>query len=158
MERLDKHFKALTRAAFERHGFARAEILNQWPAIAGDKLARTATPLRVIWPRQSPAGQKSGGTLVVRVDPSMVLDLHYETPRLIERINGYFGYGAIAAIRIVQGPVTFRQPPPPSRLDDEQERQRLRSELSGIADERLQDALSRLGANIERRREKPPGS
>jgi hypothetical protein len=157
MERLDKHFKAITHAAFERHGFAKGEILNQWPSIAGDKLARSATPLRVVWPRQSPASQKSGGTLVVRVDPALALDLQYEAPRVIERVNSYFGYAAIAAIRIMQGQVagSDRRLPRAAERDSAEERQLLRAQLSGIADESLQDALSRLGSRIHRQREKP---
>jgi hypothetical protein len=160
MERLDKHFKAITHAAFERHGFAKGEILNQWPSIAGDKLARSAAPLRVVWPRQSPAGQKSGGTLVVRVDPAVALDLQYEAPRVIERVNSYFGYAAIAAIRIVQGQVasTDRQLSRTTAREDAKERPQLRARLSGIADERLQDALSRLGAGIQGQPGKPTRS
>ena len=154
MERLDKHFKAITSAAFERHGFAKSEILNRWPAIAGDKLAQYSAPLRLTWPRQSPSRQKTGGTLVVRVDPGLALDLHYEAPRVIERVNGYFGYGAIAAIRIVQGPVagSARQPSRTTEIEDATERQQLRAQLSGIADERLQGALSRLGSGIRKQR------
>lgn len=155
MERLDKHFKAITRAAFARHGFAHAEILNQWPAIAGDKLARCASPLKVRWPRQQPGSQKTGGTLVIRVEPAMALDLHYEAPRLIERVNCYFGYAAIAAIRIVQGRVATGGRQPSRAPGSPPEPSHRRDRLSGITDGPLEEALSRLGSRIARQGDTP---
>jgi hypothetical protein len=154
MERLDKYFKALTRAAFERHGFAQAEIVNQWQAIAGDKLARSAVPLRIIWPRRAPGEHKSGGILVVRVDPAMALDLQYQTPRVIERINGYFGYAAIAAVRIIRGePVgAGARPGPAAGRQDPHPAQPPQVEVSGILDDRLSNALLKLGAGLQQRR------
>ena len=152
MERLDKHFKAITRAAFERHGFAQGEILIQWPAIAGDKLAQWATPVRITWPRQPQPGRKSGGLLLVRVDPARALDLQYEAPRLIERINSYFGYGAIAAIKVVQGPALPHKRPAPRRADRPSAtvQHLLRAQLAGIVDQRLHDALAELGSGVHR--------
>jgi hypothetical protein len=156
MERLDKHFKVITRAVFERHGFARAEIINQWTAIAGDKLARWATPVRVTWPRPGPAREKMGGTLMVRIDPALTLDLQYEAPRIIERINGYFGYSAIGAIRAVQGEAaTSARPAVRSAPQNAEEQQEELPELSGIADKSLQSALHRLGSQVRSQERRP---
>jgi hypothetical protein len=152
MERLDKHFKAITRAAFERHGFAHAEILNQWQSIAGDKLARSAAPLRIIWPGQRPSPHKSGGTLIVKVDPAMALDLQYQTPQMIERINGYFGYAAIAAIRILRRPSGPSDPPAGPAEAEHDATEPPPVQISGISDERLRAALLKLAAGRRRQR------
>ena len=36
--------------------------------------------------------RKQGGTLVIRVTPGRGLDLQHETPRIIDRINAFYGY------------------------------------------------------------------
>jgi hypothetical protein len=149
MERLDKHFKMLTRAAFERHGFAYGEILAQWEAIIGERLARRTRPLRIKWPRQEGTARKAGGLLLVQAEPGFAIELHYEGPRLIERLNGYFGYGAIAAIKIVPGSFKRRnageeKPPLPAAGEEEA----LKQYLAGIGDGGLKDALLRLGLGI----------
>lgn len=149
MERLDKHFKALTRAAFEKHGFAYGEILAQWEAIVGERLARHARPLRIKWPRQEGGARKAGGLLLVQAEAGFAMELHYEGQRLIERLNSYFGYGAISAIKVVPGQFKSlrtdqEKPPAPPPGDDEALKQR----LAGIGDGGLKDALLRLGSGI----------
>ena len=121
METLDKHFRELTRAAFARYGFAYAELIGRWPAIVGDAVAQACEPERIKWPRAAgESAQKQGGTLVIRAAPGRGLDLQHETPRIIERINGFYGYGAIAAVKIMQGrtggktsAACFKAHPPP---------------------------------------------
>ena len=44
----------------------------------------------------------TAATLFVRCDPALALQLSYEADRMRERLNGYFGYPAVGAIRIVQ--------------------------------------------------------
>ena len=153
MQRLDKHFKQLTRAVYEKHGFAYGEVLAQWDTIVGEKLARYTRPERLKWAKQAPSAQKYGGTLVVRVLPGHGLDLQYEAPRLIERLNGYFGYQAVSAIKIVQRPFAERAP---ERLRAPElsapEEAALEERLAGIAPGGLKDALIRLGTSIKSRR------
>jgi hypothetical protein len=154
MDRLDKHFKALTQAVYERHGFAYGEILAQWDAILGERLSEHTRPLRIKWPKQPNSARKYGGVLVVKADQGFALELQYEAPRLIERVNSYFGYGAIAGVKIVQGMVKpgrnrkHAEPatPDPGEAPWENER------LAGIDDEALRNALTRLGRGLKSRR------
>lgn len=39
---------------------------------------------------------------MLQVDPAVALDIQYQSAQLIERINAYFGYRAVANLRIVQ--------------------------------------------------------
>jgi hypothetical protein len=153
MDRLDKHFKALTKAVYERHGFAYGEILAQWDAILGERLSEHARPSRIKWPKQPNSARKYGGVLVVQADPGFALELQYEVPRLIERVNSYFGYGAIAGVKIMQGtPAPGRRwkrtaPAEPGR----EETHDLKERLAGIDDEALRNALARLGRGLKSR-------
>lgn len=106
----------LTQKAFEKYGFSTATLLTEWTAIAGAEVAQVTAPERVKWPRgqesygeagEAPA-ERGGATLVLRVDPSRALDVEYKTAQIIDRINRYFGYRAISALRLLQAPVTPR--------------------------------------------------
>jgi hypothetical protein len=153
MDRLDKHFKALTQAVYERHGFAYGEILAQWEAIMGERLSEHTRPLRIRWPKQPSSARKYGGVLIIQTNPGFALELQYEVPRLIERVNSYFGYGAIAGVKIVQGalkPGRDRRRAEPAALDSEAT-PGLKERLAGIDDEALRDALARLGRGLKSR-------
>ncbi|MGQ0673028.1 MAG: DUF721 domain-containing protein [Hyphomicrobium sp.] len=102
----------LTRKAFEKHGFSTVALITDWEKIAGRTLARCTEPLRLKWPRgaglPATAGEdtvgRPGATLVLAVDPAAALQVEYGAAQLVERINSYFGYRAIAEIRLVQTP------------------------------------------------------
>jgi hypothetical protein len=101
-------------AAFEKFGFHTAEIMTSWETIAGADLARMTRPEAIKWPRGTKAraavdddgARGSGATLVVACDPSFALEVSYRTREIIDRINRYFGYRAIAQLRVVQTPKT----------------------------------------------------
>ncbi len=113
----------LTQKAFEKYGFSTATLLTEWTAIAGEHLAAASVPERVKWPRgvetfgeaDANRGARSGATLVLRVDPSRALDVEYQSAQIIGRINAYFGYRAIAELRVLQAPVPVRAAMPPAR-------------------------------------------
>jgi hypothetical protein len=149
MRTLDKDFRALTRAAFARYGFAYGDLITQWPAIVGDSVAQWSEPERIKWPRAGADERKQGGTLVIRVTPGRGLDVQHETPRIIERINAFYGYGAIAAVKIRQGALS-RKPAASATLPalGAQAREALESELQGVADPGLREALRRLGQGV----------
>jgi hypothetical protein len=160
METLDKHFRALTRAAFARYGFAQAELMARWPEIVGETLARHCRPERIRWPKTAEAmAQKQGGTLVIRAAAGRALDVQHETAHIIERINRYYGYGAIAAVKITQDakPVTTA-PPRPEPVLAAADEAALEARLQAIADPTLKAALKRLGsATLKRARSSPQG-
>jgi hypothetical protein len=141
----------LTRKAFEKYGFSAATLITDWADIVGAELAGFTAPERLKWPRAAGvhdaagAEGRGGATLILRVDPARALDVEYEGRQLLERINGYFGYRAIAELRILQAPLA-RLPEAPARA--------LAAapcaapELDAIADERLRAALSRLKSGL----------
>lgn len=87
-----------------KRGLARAELIAWWPDIVGDAYAGRTAPERIRWTRDGTAA-----TLVVRCDPSLALQFAHETDRVRERLNAYFGYPAVGAVRVVQQPVGPQQ-------------------------------------------------
>jgi hypothetical protein len=86
-----------------KRGLARAELISWWPDIVGETYAGCTAPERIRWPRDGKAA-----TLVVRCDPALALQFSYETDRVRERLNRYFGYPAVGAVRIVQQRIARR--------------------------------------------------
>jgi hypothetical protein len=131
-----------------------ASLVTDWPAIAGTELAAYTAPERLKWPRgaehsvegAAPTEKgRAGATLVLRVDGARALDVQYKARQIIERINAYFGYAAIAELRILQAPVDGRLPPAPVARPAAEP---LTHEVAHIADPGLRGALARLGAGV----------
>ncbi len=137
----------VTAPLFRKRGFADGAIVSAWPEIVGARLAAASVPEQIRFPPR----RRSGGTLRLRVaDGSLALELQHLQTLLIEKVNLYFGYPAVARVQFVQGPVperrvravTERAPPDP---DDART---LRDSLSIVDDEGLQAALDSLGQAI----------
>lgn len=155
-QKLARYIPAITRKTMERFGFAYGDILNQWPAIAGPELAACCVPERISWPRGIDSEQKArrgrhgGGTLVIRVNGPMAVELQHLTPRIMERINGYYGYHAIGSVKIIQGPLPrWRQPArrKPAILDA-RSAAILAQTTAALEPGPLRDALARLGRGV----------
>jgi hypothetical protein len=97
-----------------------------------------------------PRGERRDGTLHLRVAPGLGLEVQHREPVLIERINAFFGYRAVARLALKQGPPPTAAPLPPARprpLKTE-ERQLLDERLAAIDDGELKAALQRLGEAV----------
>jgi hypothetical protein len=150
MERLDKHFEKLAAASFARYGFAYGELIARWPEIAGNEAARLCTPQRIKWPRGGGEDKrKIAGTLVVRAEPGCGLEVQHLVPVLLERVNRFYGFGAISAAVIQQGatPSLKRMKKQVKSLSGEAAAA-IEQKTRGIADEDLKAALRRLGAGV----------
>jgi hypothetical protein len=151
METLGKHFQTLAKAALQKHGFQQADILSHWVVIAGDELAQICVPDRIKWPRAAEGMRVQGGTLVVRVNPGRALDVQYRAQQLMERVNQFFGYGAIGALKVLQSAtVVVAAPPPPPVLPVPSAA--VQERVATIENHELKEALLRLGAQVTGRR------
>ena len=123
------------------------DILAQWSEIAGPGMNVCSRPEKLEWANKARNSSSSEpATLVVACEGGKALFLQHEGDAIIRRANAYFGYRAIARLRIVQKPVEHatpsRQrpsPPTPARIDHL---------LHGIEDESLRSALQRLGDGV----------
>lgn len=135
----------LARPAIGKRGFAEAGLVADWPAIAGAEIAAHALPERLDFPR----GERIEGTLHLRVEGPWALALQHLEPQLLERINAYFGYRALARLKLHQGPLPRRPgrhaPPPPPAPVDPAALAALANEVAEIADPALRAVVERLG-------------
>jgi hypothetical protein len=129
-----------------KHGFSEAQMVSHWSAVVGEDLARRLAPERLSFTR----GERRDGTLRLRVDPGFALEAQHREPQILERINAFFGYRAVARLTLIQGPLPRAAAPryrPPRKLA-ETERATLDRSLAGITDAGLRDALQRLGEAV----------
>lgn len=143
----------VARTAFARRGFAEAHILAHWPEIVGSGLAGFSSPEKLVFPRVSGEGAKArrqGATLVLRVDGPVAVEIRHLEPQIVERINAYYGYGAVQRLKLVQGPLPPKPRPPTRQIRalKPEERQALAQDLESIEEPALKKALEKLGERV----------
>jgi len=151
----------LTKKVMEKYGFSTAALLTDWATIVGADLARHTRPNKLKWPRaveaygETPAGQsgRPGATLHLMVDAARALDVQYKGRQIIDRINAYFGYRAIADLRIEQVPLTAepRQQMPRDIISAKSRSGKPPVDLGQVADERLRAAFELIQKGMARR-------
>jgi len=100
-----------------RGGTVLAELVSEWPTIAGPSLAGYTSPAKLTKAAPEPnsaAKAAPPAVLHLKVHPSKALEVQYSTPQLIERINQTLGFRAVSGLRVVQAPV-LRNAATPSR-------------------------------------------
>jgi hypothetical protein len=89
------------RAAFRRFGFVQASVVTRWPEIVGQRHARVCMPEAI----RFPPGEKTGGILQLVVLPAHAPLIQHVIPEIMERVNRFFGYKAVAKVKLRQGSV-----------------------------------------------------
>lgn len=132
--------------AFRRFGFVQGALLGRWREVVGPVYARWSIPESIRFPR----GEKTGGTLTIRVEGPFSLQLQHVAPQIVDRANRILGHGAIARLKLVQGEVpppaerpgvkpAMLGPPPPNLAP---------ASLSGVGDPGLREALEELARQL----------
>lgn len=131
------------RAAFRKFGFIQSSVVSRWREIVGDRLADVTQPAMI----RFPAGAKAGGTLHLTISGAHAPMLQHVAPDIIAAVNRFFGYAAVAHIRMTHGAVTPARPvqppamlrPVPAELGDS---------LRDIGDPELRTVLERMAAGL----------
>jgi hypothetical protein len=89
------------RAAFRRFGFVQSSVVSRWDEIVGSRYAAVSAPELI----RFPIGKKADGTLELMVEGAHATMMQHVIPEIIERVNRFFGYGAVAHVKIRQGKI-----------------------------------------------------
>jgi hypothetical protein len=137
------------RTAFRRFGFVQSSVVTRWPEIVGHRHARVCAPEAI----RFPPGGKSDGILQLVVVPAHAPIIQHVVPEIIERVNRFFGYNAVAKVKLRQGEV--KAPPasepraaPPSLRPVPFE---LGESLRDIGDPELREVLESLARSMNAR-------
>lgn len=131
------------RTAFRKFGFVQSSVVSRWREIVGDRLADVTQPAMI----RFPVGQKAGGTLHLTISGAHAPMLQHVAPDIVAAVNRFFGYAAIATVRMTHGQVTPAAPvqppamlkPVPAELGDS---------LRDIGDPELRTVLERMAAGL----------
>lgn len=138
---------AIGRTAFRRFGFVQSSVVTRWPEIVGAAHARHCVPESI---RFAP-GEKSDGIMQLVVTPAHAPLIQHVIPEIIERVNRFFGYRAVARVKIRQGQVQAprgndgARAAPPSLKPIPME---LGESLRDIGDPELRAVLESLARNL----------
>ena len=130
-------------AAFKRFGFVQSAVVSRWAEIVGARYAEVSAPESI----RFPTGKKSDGTLTLAVTGAHAPMMQHVAPAIIERVNQFFGYAAVARVVIRQGAMPAPKPraappslkPVPAELGDS---------LRNIADPELHAVLTALAGAV----------
>jgi hypothetical protein len=144
---------AIGRTAFRRFGFVQSSVVTRWPEIVGPSHARNCSPESI----RFPMGEKSEGTLHLVVSPGHAPIIQHVVPEIIDRVNRFFGYRAVAKVRIRQGAVqqprsTEPKLAPPSLKPVPIE---LGDSLRDIGDPELRAVLESLARSLDQASKRP---
>ena len=139
--------RKVTRQALGQRSLAEQSLMLDWPSIAGGDIAVMCTPQRLSFQHRD---RRRDGTLILKVQPGQATRLQHLEPQLIERINGYLGYRAIARLRLLHGSAPAAGTPEPSPEAPVEDPAPQEPETGKeIADPALRAALARLGRAVK---------
>lgn len=138
------------RAALVKRGFAQADILSNWLSIVGPNLADNSSPEKLNYSKKS----NNEATLRVRVAPGWAPEFQHFEPLIIDRINSFFGYRAVARLQLIQAPILRAKPKPKKEAAPLTRDQMVWVEevTADISDEDLRKRLTAIAQSLARSR------
>lgn len=136
----------ITKPVFGKHGFISGALVLDWPAIVGSAVASHTLPLRIKFPPK----ERSGGTLEIKVASSaFATEIQHLEPLVLERINGHFGWAAVARIKLRHGPLPVKKKNEVKSPEPTPEAaERLARTIEKVEDPELRAVLERLGRHV----------
>jgi hypothetical protein len=138
-------------------GFASTRVLTFWGSIVGENLAKQCLPVRVDYPKS--AGNTNGKLIIAADNGPISTELHHMQPEIIQNVNAFFGYRAVASVKIIQTlqricddeeKLFFKQEKPQKKHKmcyDSAEIEQLNTEIEEVDSSELRDALWDIVAN-----------
>lgn len=131
--------------ALGKRGLAFGSLINDWPSIVGHQLSLRTAPDKLSFPR----GKREDAVLHIRAMGAIALELQHLEPQIVERINSFFGYRAVAKIKLIHAaPVTIQKPvvrPRDLTMDEELS---VMTTAATVEDEELRATLERFGRSL----------
>ncbi len=146
-ERLTKEIRFISKPFLAKRGFAGLDIVESWDDIVGEDMAPGIRPEKLVFEKDA----RTNGTLHVKsAGGAFAVIFEHKKMQIIERINTFFGYPAIARIHIIQGKLNFVQPETgtPVKKIKPSELKNLENRVNQIEDEELRAKMYEIGLKL----------
>jgi hypothetical protein len=141
----------------ERRAGMTMDLIASWDEIVGERHAAKSRPDKLNWPRQASDDDPfEPATLVVACEGGHALFLQHDSTEVLASVNDYFGFTAVGKLKLVQKPLATMGRPgrrgqdrqaKPRELADSK-RQHLAAVVEDIEDDKLRQALEKLGRGV----------
>jgi hypothetical protein len=147
--RLSRTVAQIAGQALGRKGLGFGQLLANWDQIVGPDLAGWTRPAKLAFPR----GRQGDATLTIETVGARAVELQHQLEPLLERVNGFFGWAAVARIKLVQAMPAM---PPVQSADlrplSTDEAREVAEVVAHVEDPLLKAALESLGRRITAKR------
>ena len=92
-------------AVFAKQGFVSTELVTRWAEIVGADIAEHCEPDKIQWPRPTDGETPQPGVLVLRAEGPAAVEIQHLSGVILEKVNRFFGWRAVARIQIRQAPL-----------------------------------------------------
>ena len=147
----------VNKAFSNKYGKVEFLILSKWPQIVGSFFAEHSEPDKISRLTEDfdefdqPIFKNF---LHVRVSPAAAVEFQHYKDTIIEKINSFFGYKAIADLRLQQNFIHKKkdeQPFKSKRFETtDHEKKLVKKEIQNIQDKELENSIVNLGLSINR--------
>jgi hypothetical protein len=134
----------VTKDALKKRGFFEYRLIEEWPLIVGEHMARYSSPLKVSFE----INKRTDGVLHIQVGSAMALEFQHLQPIILDRISTYFGYKAIARLTLHQGGYLPLPAQPASVVHPAPMNENLSAIVASCTDEDLRNQLASLGTYL----------
>ena len=147
----------VNRAFSNKYGKTEFLILSKWPQIVGSFFAEHSEPDKISRLTEDfdefdqPIFKNF---LHVRVSPAAAVEFQHYKDTIIEKINSFFGYKAIADLRLQQNFIPKKKNEQPLKSErfeaTDNEKELVKKEMQNIKDKDLEKSIVNLGLSINR--------
>ena len=149
---VSKTIMPLAKQLLGAKGMLEMEILSDWTEIVGEELAQYSLPQRISFRKD----ERSNGTLELLVlSGAFAMEIQHRESQILNKINTYFGYEAVAKLKIVQNscPENFLFTKKPidnvkKNLVSEEEHNYITEIIKDVESEELRRHLKNLGEAV----------
>ncbi|MEE9313511.1 MAG: DciA family protein [Rhizobiaceae bacterium] len=141
----------LLNPVIERRAGMTLDLIASWDEIAGVQHAAQSRPEKLLWPRQASDDDPfEPATLVVACEGGHALFLQHDSAAIIARINTYFGFSAVARLKLTQKPIGRREERKRKKtiVLNESKRRDLNEMLEEVTEPKLKAALEKMGKGV----------
>ncbi|MFD0915926.1 DUF721 domain-containing protein [Pseudahrensia aquimaris] len=141
----------LLNPVIERRAGMTLDLLSVWEEIVGERHAEHSRPEKLNWPRKHDDDDPfEPATLIVACEGHHALFLQHDSDGIVKRVNAYFGFAAVAKLKLVQKPLTRtdkRKRRRAPQVEPDQAR-RIAEIVENVDDPHLKSALEKLGRGV----------